>query len=153
MSKTMEWNLLKEKLYFVDGTLRDIIIEDMTWILWEKWIQYVNSKYSLQFKDFSNNINLNYIDINLIKECFDKTKSYYAVISIHNISVRTYFNCVNILEQDFYPQEVINEQKHNEFIKYIIDCSVLLDKKIIITPEMQDEDVLMSVYKKEIQYH
>jgi len=149
----MKWNLLKEKVYFVDGSLRDIIIYDMNQQLWEKWINYVNTKYPLKFKDFSNNITLNYIDIDLVKEeWLGKEESYYAMIDIKGISVRCYFNCIGILEQDFYPQEVINEQKHNELMQYIVACSMLLHKKIIITPEMQNEDILISVQGNKVDY-
>jgi hypothetical protein len=141
----MEWNLLKEKVYFVDGTLRDIMVYNMNQQLWEKWIKYVNDEYSLEFRSFSNSLILNYIDINLVKDEWAGKEFFYAIIDINGISVRCYFNSINILEHDFYPQEVTTEQKHNELMQYLISSSKLLEKEIIITPEMQNEDILMSI--------
>ena len=48
----MEWQYLKNKLYFVDGSLRDIYVKDVSREDWEKWINFVNENYEVEFNYF-----------------------------------------------------------------------------------------------------
>lgn len=44
----MNWKYLKDKIYFSDGSLRDIFISDTTCSDWEKWVQYVNKNHHVE---------------------------------------------------------------------------------------------------------
>ncbi|ARS42457.1 hypothetical protein CA265_23485 [Sphingobacteriaceae bacterium GW460-11-11-14-LB5] len=45
----MNWELLRKKIYYIDGSLRDVYIKDTSMEDWEKWIDLVNTKYEVKF--------------------------------------------------------------------------------------------------------
>lgn len=117
-----DWNIIKNKLYFLDGSLRDILIYNMSCEDWEKWINYVNASCCLEFKNHSNNISKS-IDYTFIKNMWD-TKNvdiidFYATINLGGILVNCWFNGMKELEQDIDPKEFITIQHHNKLMNYL----------------------------------
>jgi hypothetical protein len=41
------WEKIKENIYFLDGSLRDIYKNETTENDWKKWIDYVNKNYKI----------------------------------------------------------------------------------------------------------
>ena len=43
------WKKLKREIYFCDGSLRDIYVQNIYEQDWRKWIRYVNENYRLEW--------------------------------------------------------------------------------------------------------
>jgi hypothetical protein len=46
---TLSWENLKNKVYFLNGSLRDIYVRDTTKEDWQKWSDFVNANYKTSF--------------------------------------------------------------------------------------------------------
>ena len=51
------WHELKEKIYFEDGSLRDIYAFDINLRDWEKWVAFVNQNFQVEFLDKETDTN------------------------------------------------------------------------------------------------
>lgn len=67
----MTWKQLKEKVYFEDGSLRDIYIHDFRKEDWLRWIDYANSNHKLTWLNTEKDINEDKIDPKIITAYFD----------------------------------------------------------------------------------
>lgn len=63
----MHWTELKKRVYFEDGSLRDILVLGATVKDWEIWIDLVNEKYQVEFWD-AKTVRSDKIDFAIVKE-------------------------------------------------------------------------------------
>jgi hypothetical protein len=57
----MEWKELKEKVYYLDGSLRDIYIHNTTKEDWKIWADFVNEHYRISHHFFETDTDENKI--------------------------------------------------------------------------------------------
>ncbi len=67
----MDWKLLREKIYYLDGSLRDIYVRDTGRDEWETWINFVNNKYQIEFIIEGSDEKFNQIDKNIVFNYWD----------------------------------------------------------------------------------
>lgn len=150
----MNWEQIKNKVYFNDGSLRDIYVLDTNESYWTQWIDVVNQKYAVKFFDRRDESFINQIEIEKVIEVWEKINEdgVYAEILIDEIMLRCYFNDKNIIENDFSPVDIRNIKDHNCLMDYLRNISWGLHKHVIVTKEMKENDVLIDVYLDEIIY-
>lgn len=64
---------------------------------------------------------------------------------IDEIQINNHFFIENEIENDISPKEINSIQDHEKIINYMINISSLLNKPIILTPENEQETILIKV--------
>jgi len=149
----MDWKSIYKSIYFRDGSLRDILILNTNSTDWRKWIDFINQNYIVEFVDRRTNEKNNKIDFAKVKEYWKKInqEGVYASIMIDGIKLMTYFNSENNIENDFWPNDINTIEDHNNLINYLIKVSILLNKPVRVTSEMNEEDILINVLNEKAQ--
>ncbi len=150
----MNWIDLKNKVYYWDGSWRDIYVLGTSRSDWSKWVDYVNNNYTIKWFNGRLDKDEIKIDFNVIEEFWNGNHDYCstATVFIDNIQVNAHFFDDSEIENDIDPRECNSCEDHNKIIKYMTDLSVLLDKEVILTPENENKIVLIRVYKDDIKY-
>ena len=152
---TMNWEELKNHVYYHDGSLRDIYIRNVTQDEWRRWAEYVSSNYPVDFKlggtHAGNKIN------------FDSVVSYWqdsnqenpsASIRLGAIIVNTFFFDENEIENDITPTEIKTLEDHLRFLEYLRNISILLNRPVELTEESYQDvkEVLMVVDGEKVTF-
>jgi hypothetical protein len=150
----MDWKSLKEKIYYLDGSLRDIYVKDTTRNDWEKWIDLVNNNYSVEFYNGQTEKRENRIDKNIVFDYWERKTDILgnATIKLDTIIIKCYFFIEQQIENDIAPAEINSIDDHNKLLSYLKDVSKVLDKKVFLTPESYsgDEPQLITVERNEV---
>jgi hypothetical protein len=82
----MDWRKIKETIYFEDGSLRDLYVQETTTLHWQKWVEYVNLHCTSTFYNGKAQCNQAYFDFNVIKGFWagKHDQSSTVTIFIHN---------------------------------------------------------------------
>jgi hypothetical protein len=136
----MNWQYLKDKIYFSDGSLRDIYVLNTSKLDWQKWIDFVNENYEINFTYSDRNGNLKQSDRILTKYVFDFWDGISeflvnAKVIVGDIIVKCYFFTEEEIENDITPNEIKSVDQHNQIVDYMKSISRILDKEIILTTE------------------
>ena len=76
----MYWAELKDKIYYCDGTLRNLYIFDTNIDDLKKWTVFVNKNYKIKWFNQQTQKNENQINFEVLQECLNET---------HNLSMFT----------------------------------------------------------------
>jgi len=89
----MNWQTIKDKIYYGDGTLRDIYVLNISKEDWAKWIQFVNQNCRVEYYNVQTKKIEDAIDRNLVFDFWDgKTDLLNNVtIQLDTIPVKCYF--------------------------------------------------------------
>jgi hypothetical protein len=138
-----DWKKIKEDIYFIDGSFRDIYSNNITENQWEKWVYYVNENYEIQWG------NKNKIDFEIIKHNWkNNIQLDTAKIFIKNIQINNHF--FGDFENDIDPREINDVDDHNCIINYMKDISGIMDTVIYLSCENDKKNYLIKIYKNEI---
>ena len=145
----MDWTVLKDKIYYWDGSWRDIYVLNTTRHDWKKWIDYVNLNYSIDCFNGKTNADEKKVDFNVIEEFWNGNLDLRssAKILIDKIQINAHFFSDTEIENDIDPREFTSIEDHDKLIKYMSDISILLNKEVILTPENEHETALFKVDK------
>ena len=149
----MNWQQLRNNIYYLDGSLRDIYVHGTTKDDWVKWADFVNQNYKVSFNPVGTNAVENKINVNkAFENCFNSEEDdcSIATVFIDDILIQIYFFVSEEIENDITPVEINSVDDHNKLIKYMIGVSKTLNKKVILTPESMPEKELISVYLEEV---
>ena len=150
----MNWTKLKEKIYYWDGSWRDLYILQTNLDDNLKWTNYVNENYRIEWFNGLTQTDEQKIDYEVIKEFWNGNRDLCstAKVFIDKIQINNHFFDIEEIENDIDPREINSIEDHEIVLKYMTDLSLLLDKPIILTPENDKEIVLMKVSKDGIEY-
>ncbi len=150
----MNWTDLKKNIYYLDGSLRDIYVLNTDLQDNEKWCEFVSENYMVQWFNGIKQINETKIDFEVVKGYLDGTHDFCSSVSIYfdKIQINNHFFINNEIENDISPKEIDNIETHEKVIKYLKAISLLLDKPIILTPEDEQETILIRVTKNKVEY-
>lgn len=143
----MHWTELKKRVYFEDGSLRDILVLGATVKDWEIWIDLVNEKYQVEFWD-AKTVRSDKIDFAIVKELWDsdgEREVVSATIKLGPVNVKCYFFYGSDIENDILPCEVKLPEDHERVVAYLKDMSISLGKEVILTDEGTATSVLIRV--------
>jgi hypothetical protein len=137
----MNWQQLRDKLYYLDGSLRDIYVPCTTRYDWILWANYVNSKYKTSFYTYETEIREEKINADQVFQIWDGRHDNLseASIFIDNILVKNYFFTDEAIENDVTPSQINSIDDHCKLIEYMSNISKILNKKVILTPENSPE--------------
>lgn len=150
----MNWIELKKKIYYCDGSLRDIYILHTNLEDNKKWIDFANKRYTVKWFNGLTQNNEQKINVEVV-EGYLKGKHHLsssASIYIDKIQINNHFFVDNEIENDISPKDINSLEDHEKIINYMTDLSSLLNKPVILTPENEQETILLSVTEKGIQY-
>lgn len=150
----MNWTDLKNKIYYWDGSWRDIYVMQAKGDDWKKWADYVNNKYNIDWFNGKTNKDENQIDFEIIEEFWSGKQDLCSTanVFIDNIQINAHFFDANEIENDIDPREFNTIEDHNKLVKYMTDISKLLDKAVILTPENEHETILITIDNDNIEF-
>lgn len=150
----MNWTELKDKIYFWDGSWRDIYVLNADKSDWKKWVDYVNQNYQIDWFNGKTERDENKIDFNVIEEFWEGNQELCstAKVFVNKIQINAHFFANSEIENDIDPREFNSIEDHNTLIKYMTDLSILLDKAVILTPENCHEITLIKVLKSDVVF-
>src|SRR6188768_547113 len=115
----MDWDILKEEIYYSDGSCRDIYVNDTTPDDWKKWTRFVNENYKVEFYNGQTQQTENKIDFNLILDFWEHKTEFVncSTINLENIKVNCHFFNTHEIENDIDPGMVETINDHDKIIK------------------------------------
>ena len=143
----MNWEKLKDKIYYRDGSLRDIYVLKTNMEDNKKWADFVNEHHIVKWFNGLTQTDEAKIDFEVIKGYLkrDHDLCSSASVFIDKIQINNHFFIDTEIENDISPKEINSLQDHERIINYMISISKVLDKPIILTPESEQETVLIKV--------
>lgn len=150
----MTWSELKERVYFVDGSLRDIYVLDINHDDLEKWSQYVNTNHVVEFYDSRVGLTVDNVSFHAVLQTWTEKEreSVMTTIRIGAITINCFFFDQNEIENDIDPKEFNSIQEHDSLVAYMKDVSKLLNKEVILTHENAKEAILIKVKGEEVWF-
>ena len=127
----MDFQELKDKIYYSDGSLRDIYVLQTNMEDNKKWVDFVNEHYIVKW-------------FNGLTQT-DETKIDFK------IQINNHFFIDTEIENDISPKEINSLQDHERVIGYMISLSKALDKQIILTPENEQGTILIKVTNDNVE--
>lgn len=143
---------MKEKIYFEDGSFRDIYAFKITLEDWEKWINFVNQNYKVEFSCGETEKKSSLIDFSSVKKFWSEDKGFinFAIVKIGGININCHFFTPEEFENDILPKEFKSFDDHKFLIDYLEQVSRIFNKKVFLTEENSPEFVLLKVFNSEI---
>lgn len=150
----MDWTELKSEIYYTDGSLRDIYIQNTDIEDNEKWCEFANNNYEVNWFNGLKQINEDKIEFETVKGYLNAEHEFISMASIYigKIQINNHFFEENEIQNDISPREIVTIEDHEKIIEYMSQMSVLLNKPVILTPENENKVVLIKVVKGEIEY-
>lgn len=150
----MNWTDLKNKIYYWDGSWRDIYILQTSLEDNLKWSDYVNANYRIEWFNGLTQADESKVNFDVIKEYWNGNHDLCstAKVYIDKIQINNHFFVDTEIENDIDPREINSIEDHDRVLKYMTDLSFLLDKPVILTPENDQEIVLIEVSKNNIEF-
>ena len=156
----MNWEYLKDNIYFSDGSLRDIYVLNTSRIDWENFIDFVNKNYKIEFNYFEKNgefFSSKKIISEKVFERWDGINDLVvdATLNISGILIKCYFFSEDEIENDITPLEVKTLEHHHQLMDYLSSVSKILDKEVILTIEnySSSAEKLVTINNDQILVH
>lgn len=133
-------------IFYLDGSLRDIYVLDTDKYYWNKFLNHLKSS-QLNFKLLVDGIEVNDINLNIddILKISDE-KSVLLIIDLDGVKIHCYFFCIEEIELDINPREVVNSNTANLVFEFMRNISIKLDKEVFIAPENMSDYRLITIY-------
>jgi len=149
----MDWNILKNEIYFLDGSWRDIYVQNTKSEDWKKWIDLVNERYKLNWYNGKTSQSETKIKFDVIKEYWEGNDDFCSTANIFldKIQVNAHFFDDSEIENDIDPREFKSLDDHNKLIDYLKSVSIACEKEVIVTLENSPEYILMKINRNEVE--
>ncbi len=143
------WKFNKEEIYYEDGSLRDIYVFDTNKEDWRSWSKLVNERFEVEFyngrtQELEDKINIEEV-FNFWTDQTGFTDTNTATIKLGKVLIKCYFFIESEIENDIDPREVKTEENHKAIMEYLQQVSIILKKKVVVTSEMAEDDILLEV--------
>jgi len=141
----MHWQELKDKIYFEDGSLRDIYVLNTTKTDWKKWVALVNEKYIVEFYDAKTDSTSDKIDLKIVEKYWESNdrETIQAKIKLNSIIVMCHFFDDSEIENDIDPSDFKSQVDHANFVGYLDDIAAVLRKEVYVTVENTQSSILI----------
>ncbi|MBJ6117831.1 hypothetical protein JAO76_06495 [Pontibacter sp. BT310] len=144
-----DWNSIKQELYYEDGSLRDILVLNTNREDWRKWSSLVNDNYKVEFYNGRTLKTESRIDLEVVFSFWEDSGSFdepiKATIKLGEVNIMCYFFIESEIENDIEPREVKTEENHQAILSYLQSVADILGKKVVLTPEMEAETILLEI--------
>jgi len=151
----MDWNTLKEQVYFEDGSLRDIYVLDTSLEDWRKWTELVNGKYKVRFFNGNTDQEMETIDFEMVQAYWtgQVEAGNNVIVNVGAFEVNCHFFGPDELENDIHPESFQSMDDHDQLMEYLATVSVHLNKKVLLTAENCITSVAIEAEKGQIRYY
>jgi hypothetical protein len=148
----MDWIELKKKIYYWDGSWRDIYVFNTTREDWQMWADYVSKTYKATFEIFDTTVRAGNVDLSKVFNYWDGAIEEGSSVTIFmaELEIDARFVEEHQIENFIGPDKINCIEDHNKVISYMKEVSKLLNKKVQLTPENEPEIVLISVDKDDV---
>ena len=143
----MDWLKIKERVYFEDGSLRDIYIKNVSENDWRIWVELINERYDVSFRIYEGEVTTPKIEFHRLLQFWngDLDSGAMASFFVGRTLVNAFFFSNDEFDNDITPTEFLSIEDHNALMDYLKSISTLLNKRVILTPEMMPETILLAV--------
>lgn len=151
----MTWEELRNKLYEIDGSWRDIYVLNTTREDWLKWADYVNKNYPIIWTDTESDesMTIDKIDLKTVVRHFDGRQfNSSANVLVNGIGVNAHFFTEEEIENDIDPSSIRSMDDHNNLMSYMKSVSKLLNKEVILTGENCSDYAIVKVNGEHIEF-
>lgn len=148
-----EWQDLKEFVYNVDGSVRDIYVLNSTIDDWRAWATYINDNYSLEFN--ASGVVKDKIDIDHVLKRWNGNEDEWAGARIKlsdTITINVHFSTADTIENDIDPREFNCMEDNYTLLRYMIGLSYTLGKPVLLTAENMEDAVCIRVNGDDVEY-
>ena len=151
----MDWNELRNGVYHIDGSWRDIYVLNTTRDDWKKWSEYVSASYKVSWyaEDYNDGIASKRIDSWFIDYRWD-SEHYVTTASVFldKVQVNCHFFTESQIENDIDPNEIESLDDHNKVMDYMKSISKLLGKEVVLTEENSEEAIWIIVNGDDVRF-
>lgn len=146
------WHELKEKIYFEDGSWRDIYAFDINSEDWKKWCDFVNENYDVEFFSAETNQKSDSIDFSIVEKFWSRESKFLnsATVKIGEINIKCHFFGQDEFENDISPKEINSLENHLKLVKYLKEVSRIFNKRVFLTEENVSRIVLLEIFGSEV---
>jgi regulation of enolase protein 1 (concanavalin A-like superfamily) len=130
-----------DNYFYEDGSLRDIYILHTNLSDWELIFEYLD-KQNIQYRITKDGET---IDERTTSELMKMRDEYSIAINYKGISISGYFNEAEYIEFDVTPKQIQTEEAVNVVIEFMVEISTQTNKKVILTEEMNMDNVFIRV--------
>ena len=131
---TKNWNDIKW-IFEPDGLLRDIYVQEVTLLDWEKLIDFINLNYNLKFGEAeSSQIDKDYV-IRYLKDDTGEIESKVLRIYRNGVTINCHFFLSDQIEFDVDPKEIKSLQDFENIENFMISLSKTLHNQVTLTGE------------------
>ncbi|WP_273129482.1 hypothetical protein [Bacillus weihaiensis] len=133
-------------IFYKDGSLRDIYILNTDKYDWNKFLNLLqSSQLNLNLLidgTEKNDVNLHIDDVINISD----EKNALIIIDLNGIKIHCHFFCIEEIELDINPKEIVNSYSANLVFEFMRNISSKLEKEVFISPENMSEYRLITIY-------
>ena len=139
-----QWDEIKIE-FEAEGSLRDIYVENIEVFEWDNFLDFLRaSKYKLEFTHGEQSIEMpaNFSLIRVLQET-DPTTLFIWLND--DIQLNCHFFISNEIELDLSPYDFNGESEFLTLIEFLESLAAALKKKIILTHEGMQEQIILSI--------
>jgi hypothetical protein len=157
VNKIMTWQELRNGVYEVDGSWRDLCVLDASREDWARWIAFVNQHYPVKWaaEDYQDGETLAAIEAEYIDQRWDagaEALTTWGSVFLEKVQVNCHFFQDSEIENDIDPSEVVSMEDHDRLMTYAVAISTILGKEVVITAESFHEGVYIRINGANIQF-
>lgn len=138
-------NAVLDKVFFNDGSLRDIYVIDVNLTNWQKFFDWIRTSTwdIVIYKDGHVTV----YDETDVAHFFEEKDNHSILMSINTngVLINCHFFSEDELEFDIDPKEVNSKSEANAVFEFMKNLSKILDKDSILTGENSPEYPLVTV--------
>jgi hypothetical protein len=150
----MNWNQLKEEVYYVDGSWRDIYVLSATADDWRRWVELINANYVVEFWNGPAGKRQSQIRYEVIERQWMNPdlalSSARFRLAGRNVNCR--FFAAEEIENDIDPAYFQSPEAHEALLAYLGAVSGALHKPVLLTPEDEPAQPLLAVNGSAISF-
>lgn len=136
------WNDI-QWIFKPDGSLRDIYVQDISILEWEKLIDHINANFNLTYSK-TDKIDKEYV-LKYLRDTSGKMESKSLTIHLGQIKVNCYFFLSEQIEFDIDPKEVNSVNDFEKIEKFMTSISETLQEQVTLTAENNPELPLFKI--------
>jgi hypothetical protein len=145
LKMTRNWNDI-QWIFEPDGSLRDIYVQDVSLIEWEKLIDHLNANFNLTYSGTAK-IEKKYV-LEYLQDKSGEMESKSLTIHLEQIKVNCYFFLAEQIEFDIDPKEVNSLRDFEKIENFMTSISETLQEQITLTEENHPEFPLFKIDTK-----
>ena len=138
-----QWTQFKKE-FEVDGSLRDVYIEDINLAKWDQFLDFIKlSKYEIAFRHGGNLQSLP-DTFSSIKNLQDAEPTILSIKLNANFCLNCHFFIETEIELDLSPRDVSSEADFEVLLEFLEKLSSSLASRVALTPEDTPEQAILS---------